>query len=108
MTKKFITHQGDIPIYEVEGFEGIFKSVESQIVALGEVTGHHHKIVKDRPDTSLEVAFDGTGYYLRSINGDALLTHQEHGIQVLPQGKIYYFGRQSEYDPIEYRRKVQD
>ena len=109
---KFITHQGDVPIYKLNKEEVKklnFKKVKEQIVAEGEVTGHHHKVITTTPKDLIEVAEDQNGYYIK-VKGEAQLTHQEHDTQALPALKeeIYYFGKQEEYDPVEYRRKVID
>lgn len=107
---KFITHQGDISIFEVSEDEIkhlSFKEVKEQIVAEGEVTGHYHKAITKKRG-KLEVALDRAGYYLRVLDEYAEFIHPSHNAQILPKGKVFYFGRQEEYDPIENRKKVED
>lgn len=108
--KKFISHQGDISIWEVGGFTGSFEKKESWIVAEGETTGHKHILVKERPETKMEIAYEEKEglVLLRVIEGEAGLRHEEHGIITFLPGKIYGFGRQKEYSPIEHWRKVMD
>ena len=79
-----------------------FTKQKTLTVAEGEVTGHHHTIVAD----DLEFAPFQHGYFVRAHKG--ILTHQEHDVQELEEGELYFLGRQYEYDPVEKYRRVQD
>jgi hypothetical protein len=69
------------------------------ILALGEVTGHHHRF--ETGNVMLFRHDDGGGHIV--VDKPAQLIHEEHsGITVLPG--IYRQGFQVEYTPAELRR----
>lgn len=101
-TKNFYRH-GDIPLYPVQEMKGeIINHNGSFVLALGEATGHHHKIVVDRPD-QLVIMKDEKGYYLRLLS-DGKLTHEEHKTLVIPKGD-YRVGKEREYDHFAHAIK---
>lgn len=71
--------------------------VENSCLALGEATGHMHKLVSGdfelREDPKTKVK------HLRLVT-EAFLKHQEHSPLLLPPGN-YRIGIQQEYDPFE-------
>ena len=82
-----------------------WKKVDSGfVVAEGEISGHHHRLVVER-GTELEVAHDGRGWFLKVSGGSATLTHDTHEAQVIEQG-TYFMPLQREYDEISERRVV--
>lgn len=97
--------QGDVRLIPVEAIpEG--KEVKAQngrlILALGEVTGHHHSVaVKDA--TGTETA---EGIFLQ-IMAPTPLEHQEHAAIEIPAGS-YKVIRQVEYRPGDLPRNVAD
>jgi hypothetical protein len=96
--------QGDVGIIKIAqpDREVNWKKVDSGfIVAYGEISGHHHKIVCD-PETIVEIAQDANGYFLKTT-GRATLVHQSHAEQVIEKG-TYFIPLQTEYDEIAERR----
>lgn len=97
-------YQGDIPIVAID--EKYVKGIEWQkykkpiVVAEGETTGHKHTLVADK--CKLEWGQDSRGIFLKIAEGDAVITHEEHGQIVINPG-VYFVGRQREYDEIEER-----
>jgi len=78
------------------------------ILALGEATGHHHRIedVID-PQTKVPAARLWTAGFERFLQVlvPVALKHEEHSAPTLPPG-IYKLPRQVEYTPAELRRVV--
>ena len=109
MSKQY--YQGDISIVEIDPKfveKLIFSPLkEKVVVAVGEITGHKH-ILTAEPEAKVEIAQDENGYYLKVNSGNAILTHEKHDVQTItPSQKIWFVGRQFEYDEIKERR-VQD
>ena len=102
-------YQGDVSIIKIEKTDSRVSFLplpkEGFVVAEGEVTGHKHTIVADR-ESSIEIAKDENGYFLKINAGKAIITHQQHAPITIEQG-LYFVGRQWEYDEIQERR-VQD
>jgi hypothetical protein len=94
---KQFKHQGDIPCYPFTGtVEG--KTIThkgSFVLALGEATGHHHKITVANP-SDLEID-QVEGGYIITLKSEATITHQEHLPIVLAPGK-YRTGHEREKD----------
>lgn len=100
--------QGDVGIVKIShpDREVSWKKVDSGfIVAYGEISGHHHKLVCD-PETLVEIAQDANGYFLRT-NGKVTLTHQSHApvdesgeyrprADLVPEGQRPYKGLTNE------------
>jgi len=79
---------------------------ERVVLALGEVTGHHHSIdLLKTPGVKLW-KFDENVNILSIPAGGATIEHQEHGSIFIPEGD-YESHIQIEYDP-EGNRKVTD
>lgn len=105
MTQKY---QGDVSIIKIENVDKNlqFKPMQNGfIVAEGEVSGHHHKLVAE-VGTKVEIAQDQNGFYLKVSDGAVSLTHQEHDTQTITPG-TYFIGHQWEYNEVE-ERKVLD
>lgn len=98
--------QGEVYILECEKVEDL-KEVDSIVFAEGEVTGHRHVLVAERPDTKLRMKFDGVDYYFEVVGGNAVVKHEEHKTITLTPG-FYRSVIQREYDPIAYQRQVRD
>jgi hypothetical protein len=101
-------YQGDVSIIKLTKAEKnlSFEPLKNGfIVAEGEVSGHHHKLVADR-ESIVEIARDTNGFYLNVKKGTATLTHQSHAPQTIEKG-LYFLGRQYEYNEVE-ERKVLD
>lgn len=87
---------GDVSFHPIKKLEGkIIKHKGSFILALGEATGHHHKItVMDVAD--MEIRETPAGFIL-VLKSEGTLTHQEHGTLKIDAG-IYRIGKEREYD----------
>lgn len=79
--------QGDVPFLKIDKLPKTAKPRKgnNRIVALGEVTGHHHVL---EAGTMYE---DGFGNLFALLDKPTRLLHQEHGAIVLEPG-IYQFG----------------
>ncbi len=90
-------HQGDIPLYpfmgEVSGEKVTHNG--SFVLALGEATGHHHRIEVLNPH-DLEIVKTEGGYIL-TLKSEATITHQEHLPIKLAPG-VYRSGHEREKD----------
>ena len=76
-----------------------------RVLAEGEATGHAHRLVEEADVEAYER--DGV-LYLRVGPGGAGVTHEEHGLGVIPEGD-YRVGRVQEYDHfLEESRAVRD
>lgn len=83
---------GDVIITEVSAVKG--KELDHLTLALGEVTGHSHRISSG---VATLFAFDNKKYL--DVQSDlAVLTHEEHKALELPRGK-YEIVIQREYKP---------
>lgn len=92
--KNIIFQQGDVilePVTEVEG-----KKLNHLTLAEGEATGHHHSITKGNAEMYER---EGT-LYLKVLDENAELTHQEHNMITLPKGN-YVIRKVMEYDHFE-------
>jgi len=92
--------QGDILIEKISTMpEGNFVKVNSGIVALGEFSGHHHKLqnaILVKPEERNNNEQDSVlGYSI--VEKDAMLVHQEHNKIDLEPG-VYKFSKQREFD----------
>ena len=98
--------QGDVLIEQIAKLpKGLFKQKGQNgraILALREVTGHHHSVHIDSADWWK----NDTGEQFLSVTDLAEVTHQEHDTITLPKGD-YRIRRQREYTP-EAIRNVAD
>lgn len=87
---------GDVSFHPIKKAEGaIIKHAGSFILALGEATGHHHKItVMDVED--MEIRETPAGFIL-TLKSEGTLEHQEHGTLKVAPG-VYRIGKEREYD----------
>ena len=108
MDNNYQAFQGDVSIIKIEklGKRLDFKPLKNGfVVAEGEVSGHHHRLVAER-DSVVEIAWDENGFYLNVKSGSVKLNHEEHATQTIERG-LWFLGRQIEYDEIS-ERKVMD
>lgn len=94
---KNFKHQGDIPLYPHKGLvEGSpLKHNGTFVLALGEATGHHHRIeVGDIADMQIVKTEGG---YILTLKKEATITHQEHLPITLAPG-VYRTGHEREKD----------
>ena len=92
--------QGDVLLVRVDGLPAKTKTLKTNIVAYGEVTGHAHKIEVDAGDVTL--VEDEEGNMFVSVKGDAHMAHEEHGPIALTEG-TYKVVHQREYSPEKIR-----
>lgn len=92
--------QGDLLIEKVEKIEGRLQ--KDNILALGEMTGHSHKLEKGK----VYRAKKGTKYL--NLDKKSKVVHQEHKAINLKKGK-YKVTRQKQYKPNKKKAvKVRD
>lgn len=107
--------QGDVMLVRVERIPTEAKEVRrgELVIALGEVTGHRHRIVDDEAvmfstapvapitDDDIERVRDAAIFV--KLTRRSQLVHEEHAAIDLPVG-TYRVVRQREYSPAEIRR----
>jgi len=90
--------QGDVGIVRIPKLPEGLKRMENNIVALGEVTGHHHIL-----ETEAEVYTDAVGNLFALVDQPVKIQHHEHAAITLVPG-CYAISQQVEYDGAEERR----
>ena len=92
--------QGDLLIEKAEKIEG--KLQKDNIVALGEMTGHSHKLEKGKVYKAKK------GEKFLDLSKKSKVVHQEHKALSLKKGK-YKVTRQKQYKPKKKKAvRVQD
>ncbi len=97
-----IFRHGDLLLKEVKALPKGLKLKKDNILALGEVTGHHHKLMPTKQDfaDSLKTYLDElTGNVFFSTQTEVKLTHQEHKTLTIEKGH-YEVIIEREYDPF--------
>jgi len=96
MNNKKIYRQGDILIREITELPKNLKKINNPILAYGEATGHHHKLVKERED-QFDILEDNSGNKYLQLKDPTQLTHQEHKPITIEKG-LYFISHEREYD----------
>lgn len=93
-----IYRHGDVILYKLQdaNLENGTKTDEL-VLALGEVTGHAHRLKGDVEVLERDKAGDNIKFV---VKGEAVLTHEEHDTIVLERG-VYLKINQVEYNPFE-------
>jgi len=102
--------QGDVLLVRVATVEDGRDVAENGrlVLAHGEVTGHAHTVVMDRPQTDTGKLIESVhGRRYLCLSGPATLTHQEHGSIALAPGD-YRVIRQMEWTDENEPRQVAD
>lgn len=105
--------QGDVLIIPVNSIPKNAKSLPLSpgnkiILALGEMTGHHHRIVVADREAELLTVPDTEDRFLRIMAASGVeLVHEEHSTITLPPGD-YLVRTQREYVPQALPRRVAD
>src|SRR3990167_3404519 len=101
VTKININHyQGDISLIVCEQIKGkVIKHSGEYILALGETTGHAHKIKVAEP-SQMVVIKDEAGNLFLHLLGEGTLTHEEHGTHKVSPG-WYKLGHEREHSYFE-------
>ncbi len=93
---------GDIMVAAVSQIPEGALPLAHRTLALGEVTGHSHRI--EDPDTAEVLQYRGVRY-IRVTAEQARLVHEEHHPIILPRG-TYRCWHQREYTPTAVRRVI--
>lgn len=95
----FYARQGDLDIKSISSLPKSLKEGKSKIIAFGEATGHHHKLVELDIETQLNTYLDELNkqVYFEVKGGRANLTHQEHKTVILDPG-VYRVDTERTYD----------
>lgn len=103
-----IYRHGDVDIKQVNELPKGLKKIKGTTLALGEVTGHHHTLIKERESQSILVFESAEGIKYFQVSEPTQLTHQEHDTLVIEPG-VYEVKIEQEFDPFaDEIRKVQD
>jgi len=95
--------QGDVFFYPIEKLpEGAVFEKGRRIVAEGEATGHHHKLVEVDTESRAEIYSLGEQLFAK-VQGDVIVSHQEHPALAVDEG-LYQIRIEREYTPEEVRR----
>jgi len=101
-----IYRQGDVCLIAVDSIpaDAVAQKPEGNkvILALGEVTGHHHRFEFLNTDHNVKLFHAGGARYL-DVTAPADLLHEEHSTVRVRAGK-YLLPVQTEYSPAELRR----
>ena len=103
----FNIRQGDVAIKGIDKLPTNLKKIKGNVVAHGE-SGHFHTLVKDKPETLIELFEDTNGQkYIKIKGGTATLTHQEHKPIQFGEG-VFVMGKEREFDTLKGWRETQD
>ena len=104
--KNNIRH-GDVSLHQISELPENLKEIKhsgSFALALGEVTGHSHKIISKE----MQIFQDEKGLFFLKVNQPAQISHEEHKTVTLMPG-IYKREMEQEFDYfLETTRQVQD
>ena len=90
---------GDVMIQKVKSLPSRKRKTPHTILALGEITGHSHRIQEHAHASLYETP---AGLYLHVTEEPATVVHEEHDPICLTKG-YYRVWRQREYSPEEIR-----
>lgn len=107
MAQNFQKRQGDLFFAAVKKKPDGRKEHKSPILALGEATGHSHKIFSPSVE-EIEMSVDPQGNIYMKSDKTIVISHDEHADIELPPGQEYCMSRQREYDAVEQERVVAD
>lgn len=107
MTKKRAFRHGDVWLFEIDEIPSNLKEDKTKTLALGEATGHHHKML----DGAIVMKGYNDDIYVDVQESIAKIIHQEHGEDIgdatyrfkdVPKGKYkaiikrqYKYGEES-------------
>ncbi len=96
--------QGDLLFIRTAQPKTHGKRIKNGVLALGEVTGHSHRIADLTAAEAYEI---GGGVFLRVSEKGVSIVHEEHAPVTLGSG-AWEMRRQREYDPERKPRTVRD
>ena len=104
---KTVFRQGDVCLIAVESIPADAKPETAAgakvILALGEVTGHHHRFEFMNTDHNVKLFKTDAGARYIDVTAAAELLHEEHSTVQVPAGR-YLLPTQVEYTPAELRQ----
>jgi hypothetical protein len=104
---KNIFRHGDILIKEIDKLPTGLKEIDNPILAYGEMTGHNHKLIKER-EQQFSIFEDIKGNKYLQINEPTDLVHEEHKKITIEKG-FYFIDHEQEYNYFELATsRVQD
>src|SRR5712692_3640805 len=103
-TTRHFWRQGDIFFVKLESELDLpeAKPIQTGVIALGEQTGHMHRVSNSSLEGGAVLALLGGSMYLRSPEAGATIVHDEHGPIQLPVG-VYAVVNQQEFDGLRWR-----
>ncbi len=93
---------GDVLISRVPSLPRSPVPLEGVTLALGEFSGHSHRIQEGLEGGTARMWTAGGHKYIEILTSSATLVHEEHRAIALPQG-VYRFWMQREYTPDQNR-----
>ncbi|GHC03755.1 hypothetical protein [Cerasicoccus arenae] len=90
---------GDVMIERISQKPSICKKLSHRVLALGEITGHSHRIAENSGATLFQ---SGSDLFLEVSAPEVSVIHEEHNTIPLATG-VYRIWRQREYSPEEIR-----
>lgn len=93
--------QGDLLLTAIKSIPRTAKSIKTDIILEGEVTGHAHRLKNGKLFISKD-SLNGNQIYIDARNGKSYLSHEEHK-RINLQACCYKVTRQREYEPDIYR-----
>ena len=103
--KKRIFRHGDILIREVESIPKSVIPINTKILAEGEQTGHHHKLIGSFQIFQENDSLSQNRFL--EIMEETTLTHQEHHQITIPVGK-YVVVHERQHNPLAQVERVQN
>lgn len=108
MGKTLVAQQGDVLCFKMASMPKGIKKSENNVIALGEATGHSHRISPNDGATVAMFETESGEKWCEVSGGTATIVHEEHGPQTIEEG-VWRFGIVKEYDPfLEETRSVID
>lgn len=106
-----IKRQGDVYVHKVDEIPSEIKTKMQQTsevtLALGEVTGHSHRVIVNQGLMANMYQTPERDTYLEIPEAGSRVVHEDHAHFDLEEGS-HFSQIQEEYDPLLERRKVQD
>ena len=96
-----IYRQGDVLLKEIGRLPFGLKKAQDNILALGEATGHNHKLVSEQ----ICVFEDKQKNKFVNLEQDTELIHEEHGKIVL-DAALYMMVKEREFSPFDEEIKA--
>ncbi len=89
---------GDLLFKQIDVLPSGLKALDNDIVAFGEATGHHHKLIGGQ--ATVYEAKDNSEKRYVEVKQTSQLTHQEHKTIEVPKA-TYEIVNEQEYEPFK-------